>query len=108
MLSIVEVLRDFSPMLYGCDITIFTDHKISLFLILPRNASSFGELFLSKNMVQILWMLRDNIIADFFSRTPLSEGKEAPGLYGPAQTYDVDDLQYIDSDDFMLLPILSL
>ena len=44
----------------------------------------------------------------FFQPNHLSEEKEAPGPYGPTHTYDVDDLQYMDSNDFMLLPILTL
>jgi hypothetical protein len=64
-------------MLYGCDLKITTDHD-----------ACFVGRFLSKNMSQIL-LGQNNIIVNFFSQAPFSEGKEAPGLCGPTHTQDM-------------------
>jgi hypothetical protein len=43
----------------------------------------------------------ENILADFFSRTPLAEGKEAPGPYGPTHTNEANkEVWFMDAEEF--------
>ena len=79
MLSIVEILREFRTMLYGWDITIFTDNKKKLWNFPNLNTQRVlcwrvfieecGPKFANVNG-------QDNIIADFSAKPPSQTGRK--------------------------------
>ena len=87
LLSIVEVFREFRTMLYGCDITVFTDHKNLTYSHFNTQRVLRWRLYIEEFGPRFSYVRGDdNNIADFLSRVPISEGKEPPGPYGPTHT----------------------
>ena len=89
-------------MLYGCDLTIFTDHKNLTYANLNTQRVLRWRVFIEEYGPKFSYAVKgqDNIIADFFSRTPLSEGKEAPGPYGPTHTSDTTkEMWFMESEE---------
>ena len=94
MLCIVEVLKEYRPILWGAAIHIYTDH-----INLTRQNISSNRIMtwrmLCEEFSPIFHYIRgpDNIIADTLSRLPFEEEE------GSSPSTDVEDIKHTDNTD---------
>eukprot|EP00644_Phytophthora_capsici_P003335 jgi/Phyca11/103147/e_gw1.7.1115.1 len=76
LLSIVEMLREFSTILWGREIKVYTDHKNSVEATFRNMQMLRWRLEIEEYGVTMIYIRgQDNIVADALSRLPLSTGK---------------------------------
>ena len=98
LLSVVEVLKEFRTMLYGTDLTIHTDHKNLTYSTLNTQRVLRWRLYIEEYGPRFQYVKgEDNNIADFLSRLPIAEGRNAPGPYGPAHGHANHNENEVDS-----------
>lgn len=80
LLSILEMLREFRPIIWGRAIRVYTDHKNSLETTF-RNAQMLRwRLGIEEYGVTMYYIKgQENVVADALSRLPLSEGASSTG-----------------------------
>jgi RNase H-like domain found in reverse transcriptase len=79
ILSIVETLKEFRTMLYGCpNIHVFTDHKNTTFDCLQTQCVLQWHLFMDDYSVKFHYIKgQSNMLADALSRLPFDEEQKA-------------------------------
>lgn len=105
LLSIVETLKEFHTMLYGCqDITVFTDHKNNTFTTLRTQRVLRWRLFLEDYGVKLQYIKGDhNRLADALSRLPMKEPDVVPTSPNASYTDPLDSFYSMAIDDCDLL-----
>jgi RNase H-like domain found in reverse transcriptase len=85
ILSVVETLKEYQTMLYGCpNIYVFTDHKNITFTNLQTQCVLCWQLFLEDYAVQFRYISSEsNSLADALSRPPFDERQNPPDHPSP-------------------------
>ena len=112
MLSIVETLREYRSMLYGCkELHVYTDHKNNTFSKLNTQRVIRWRMFLEDFGPKIHYIKGpDNVIADALSRLPFAERQTPSVGPRPSDTDVADDVDPMSSSYFSMAiddPILS-
>ena len=108
MLSIVETLREYRSMLYGCkELHVYTDHKNNTFQKLNTQRVIRWRMFLEDFGPKLHYIKGpDNVLADALSRLSFAErqtipaGPSTPSL--PSATDVADDIQPLSSSFFSM------
>jgi hypothetical protein len=81
LLSVVETLKEYRTMLYGCpDITVYTDHRSNTFQNIQTQRVLRWRLFLEDYGVQFKYIKGElNSLADALSRLPFDERQNPRG-----------------------------
>ena len=87
LLSIVETLKEFHTMLYGCqNIHVFTDHSNNVLTNLTTQRIARWRLFLEEYGVQLEYIKgKDNALADALSRLDFDESKKGSDPIDPEE-----------------------
>jgi len=84
LLSIVSVFAEFRSMLLGAEIHVHTDHRNLTFSNLNTQRVIRWRLYCEEFAPKFHYIPgAKNVLADFLSRQPFTEGKEVPGLDSP-------------------------
>lgn len=89
LLSIVETLKEFRSMLYGCpNLHVYTDHRNNTFQKLQTQRIMRWRLFLEDFGVHLHYIKgADNSLADALSRLPFAERQSTPESHDSAASY---------------------
>ena len=115
LLSVVETLKEYRTMLYGCpDITVYTDHKNNTFQNIQTQRVLRWRLFLEDYGVKFQYIKGEsNSLADALSRLPFDERQNprGPDSHSPgtaSQSHSARDTSVIiPSDSGRSVPIDS-
>ena len=100
LLSIVETLKEFRTMLYGCpNIIIYTDHRNNTFHKLQTQRVLRWRLFIEDFGVQFKYIKGEsNQLADALSRLPFAERQNPSGSSGPSPLSHINSSASSDID----------